>query len=50
MGMPATGKTVDIEFWHIDRIANGKIVERWNVMDNMAFMQQLGAMPTMPAK
>jgi steroid delta-isomerase-like uncharacterized protein len=50
MGMPATGKKVDIEFWHVDRIANGKIAERWNIMDNMAFMQQLGAMPAMPAK
>jgi steroid delta-isomerase-like uncharacterized protein len=42
MGMPATGKRVDIEFWHIERIVDGKIQERWNVMDNAAFMAQLG--------
>jgi uncharacterized protein YndB with AHSA1/START domain/predicted ester cyclase len=45
MGMPATGKKVDIEFWHIERIVDGKIQERWNVMDNMAFMTQLGIGP-----
>ncbi|MEA3203080.1 MAG: hypothetical protein QOI63_750 [Thermoplasmata archaeon] len=42
MGMPATGKKVSLEFWHIERIVDGKIQERWNVMDNLAFMQQLG--------
>ena len=45
MGMPATGKKVDIEFWHIERIVDGKIQERWNAMDNMAFMSQLGMGP-----
>lgn len=42
MGLPATGKKVTLEFWHIERIADGKIMERWNVMDNLAMMQQLG--------
>lgn len=45
MGMPATGKKVRLEFWHIERIVDGKIQERWNVMDNMALMQQLGVAP-----
>jgi uncharacterized protein YndB with AHSA1/START domain/predicted ester cyclase len=45
MGAPPTGKSVDIEFWHVERLRGGKIVERWNVMDNQAFMQQLGIGP-----
>lgn len=45
MGMPATGKKVSLEFWHIERIVDGKITERWNVMDNWVMMQQLGLAP-----
>lgn len=45
MGMPPTGKQVDVEFWHIERIVNGQIAERWNVIDNLAMMQQLGMVP-----
>jgi predicted ester cyclase len=30
----------------IIRIAEGKYVEHWGIMDNMAMMQQLGAIPT----
>ena len=28
------------------RIANGKCVEHWGLSDDMAMMQQLGAIPT----
>lgn len=43
MGLPPTGKTVEIEFWHIERIANGRIAERWSLFDQWGLMQQLGA-------
>lgn len=46
MGAPPTGKKVALEFWHVERIVDGKIVERWNVMDNMSLLQQLGMAPS----
>jgi len=42
MGIPATGKRATIQFIDINRIANGKIVERWAAQDDMGFLQQLG--------
>ena len=45
MGIPATGKTIDIEGCTIARIVNGKIVEERDFMDNMSFLKQLGLIP-----
>lgn len=45
MGMPASGKRMSISVLDIIRIADGKFVEHWGVMDQAAMMQQLGAMP-----
>ena len=45
MGIPATGKTLDIEGCTIARIVNGKIVEERDFMDNMSFLKQLGLIP-----
>lgn len=45
MGMPATGKRVNIEAIDICRFAGGKVVEHWGVTDNLAMMQQLGVVP-----
>jgi steroid delta-isomerase-like uncharacterized protein len=44
-GIPATGKKVKIEGIVIERIVNGKIVERWDEFDAVGMMQQLGVMP-----
>ncbi len=42
-GIPATGKTGKIAHWTINRYnAEGKIVEAWNLNDNLSMMQQLG--------
>lgn len=46
MGIPATGKEVVMRAMTIDRIADGKIVERWIQFDQMGMMQQLGVIPT----
>jgi predicted ester cyclase len=46
MGMPATGKSFEIPMHITYRIANGKIVEHWMLVDNFAFMQQLGLIPS----
>ena len=49
MGMPATGKSVDVQL--IDMFLfgdDGLVREHWGVMDALAMMQQLGAMPGGP--
>ena len=43
MGISATGKTVNIGGIHIARVVNGKIVERWEEIDKMSMMVQIGA-------
>ena len=44
MGMPATGRTVDVQVIDIMRFADdGLVHEHWGVFDQMAMMQQLGA-------
>jgi steroid delta-isomerase-like uncharacterized protein len=45
MGIPATGKRIEITGIGIQRIAGGKIVEEWNESDQMGMMQQLGVVP-----
>lgn len=46
MGIPGTGKQVTLAGVAIYRLANGRIVEFWNFLDNLSLMQQLGAVPT----
>ncbi len=46
MGMPATGRRIEVPLIDIMRIRDGQIAEHWGVMDNAAMMQQLGAMPS----
>lgn len=41
-GIPATGKLVTIELIDILRVADGKITDHWNVVDQLGLMQQLG--------
>ena len=45
MGMPPSGKPISVSVIDIYRMAGGQIVEHWGMMDSMAMMQQLGAMP-----
>jgi steroid delta-isomerase-like uncharacterized protein len=45
MGVPATDKSFEIEAMDIIRIEDGKCAEHWGVTDNMALMQQIGAVP-----
>jgi predicted ester cyclase len=46
MGMPATGKSFQIEGIDIMRFEGGKAVEHWGLMDQMGMMAQLGLLPT----
>lgn len=45
MGIPATGKSIEVPLYITYRIAGGKIVEHWMLSDNMLMMQQLGVVP-----
>ena len=45
MGIPASGKQFTMSEIHMVRIANGKAVEHWGLADDMAMMQQIGAIP-----
>lgn len=45
-GIPPTGKQVRISMLWIDRLVDGKIIERWGQFDALGLMQQLGAIPT----
>ena len=46
MGMPATGKSVEVEAVDIIRFGDdGLAHEHWGVFDAMSMMQQLGAIP-----
>lgn len=45
MGIPPTGRSVSFGVIDIIRITEGKFVEHWGQMDNMALMHQLGAVP-----
>jgi steroid delta-isomerase-like uncharacterized protein len=50
MGMPATGRSIEVKL--IDIMAfnqAGMIREHWGLVDMLAMMQQLGAIPEAPA-
>lgn len=48
MGIPATGKKIKINYILIRRVAGGKCIEGWDLMDNLTMMQQLGVIPPSP--
>jgi steroid delta-isomerase-like uncharacterized protein len=45
LGIPATGNEIETEGIAIHRIADGKIVEHWQVADVARVLQQVGALP-----
>jgi predicted ester cyclase len=44
MGIAPTGRDASIDVIDIVRIANGQIVEHWNVVDQLGLLRQLGAL------
>lgn len=49
MGMAPTGKRIEVAVIDIMRFgADGQVVEHWGLSDQMAMMQQLGAIPGVP--
>ena len=45
MGIPPSGRTVNVSLIDIVRISDGQVVEHWSVGDNLGMMQQLGVVP-----
>lgn len=45
LGIPLTGQAIVLTGISIDRIAGGRFVERWDSVDTLGLLQQLGAIP-----
>ena len=49
MDIPATGKSIDVQLIDIIRFGDdGRAREHWGIFDQLAMMQQLGAIPAGP--
>ena len=42
MGIPATGRPIDIAVMDLFVIRDGKLVEHWALLDNLGLLRQLG--------
>lgn len=45
MGIPATGKKINVQTIDILRFEGGKLAEHWGITDTGAMMEQLGVAP-----
>jgi steroid delta-isomerase-like uncharacterized protein len=45
MGIPPSGKQWEMQEIHIARIVDGKIAERWTMVDMFGLLQQIGGIP-----
>jgi predicted ester cyclase len=45
LGLPPTGRPVEVEVFDICRIRDGRIVEHWGLADQMGLLLQLGFEP-----
>lgn len=45
MGLPPTGKQIEIEAYIVERLRDGKTVEHWSLFDQLTMLQQLGLVP-----
>ena len=45
LGVPATGKDVEMEGIAIHRVVDGKVVEHWAQVDAVNLLMQMGAIP-----
>ena len=49
MGIPATGKKMQVEGAMVIKVGDNKMQELWLYVDTLGMMRQLGAIPTPPA-
>jgi predicted ester cyclase len=47
LSIPPTGRQIRVGLIDIMRIVDGKVVEHWNVGDDLGMLQQLGALPAL---
>jgi len=45
MGVPPTGKRIEVTGITVNRISGGKIAEDWTVWDSLGLLRQLGVVP-----
>jgi steroid delta-isomerase-like uncharacterized protein len=45
LGIPASGKKLQIRMFTVHRVLQGKIVEDWVLVESLGFFQQLGVVP-----
>jgi steroid delta-isomerase-like uncharacterized protein len=45
LGIPASGKKMQIRMFTVHRVVQGKIVEDWVLVESLGFFQQLGVVP-----
>ena len=48
MGVPPTGKAVQVSANDLYHLKDGKIIEEWSEFDLLGVLQQIGAIPPMP--
>ena len=46
LGIPASGKKIQIRMFTIHRVVQGKIVEDWVLVESLGVFQQLGVVPS----
>ncbi len=46
IGIPPTGKRVNIRMLTIHRVRSGKIIEDWVLVETLGLLQQIGALPS----
>lgn len=46
LGIPASGRKMQIRMFTVHRVAQGKIVEDWVLVESLGFFQQLGVVPS----
>jgi predicted ester cyclase len=42
MGVPATGRTIDIAVLDLFQFRHGKLIEHWALLDNLGLLRQIG--------
>ena len=45
LGLPPTGRHISVGLIDMMRLVDGKVVEHWNVGDDLSMLQQLGVLP-----
>jgi predicted ester cyclase len=50
MGIPPTNREVAVDYVHIFRFEDSKVVEYWSVRDDLSLMRQLGVIPERPSQ